>query len=142
MQEAPVKYCEAALEEARSREHHLLQGMRGVGDEPRDRIGVAVMGRQPWTRLSAKFGSGVNSVEQVPKSPIPLLATLPLHRDPGRIADFDPDAARAGSIGAIDFLRHNALCAQPASVREDAGTVVGDVLGAYWTIDRLIVMVG
>jgi hypothetical protein len=34
MQEAAVKSCEAALREARSRERRLLQGIRGIGDEP------------------------------------------------------------------------------------------------------------
>jgi hypothetical protein len=33
--------------------------------------------------------------------PIPLLATLPLHRDAGGIAYLNPDAARAG-LGVID----------------------------------------
>ncbi len=37
-------------------------------------------------------------------SSIPILATLPLHRDAGRIADLDPDRARTGSIGAVHPL--------------------------------------
>jgi chorismate synthase len=34
LQEATVKYCEAALGEARARERRLLQGITGIGDEP------------------------------------------------------------------------------------------------------------
>jgi hypothetical protein len=49
-------------------------------------------------------------------SSIPNLAPLPLHGDAGGIADLDPDAARAGSIGAVDLLRHDALGTEPASV--------------------------
>ncbi len=35
-------------------------------------------------------------------SSIPILATLPLHRDAGGIADLDLDRARTGPIGAVD----------------------------------------
>src|SRR5215813_10187453 len=59
---------------------------------------------------------------------MPNLAPLPLHRDAGGIADLDPDAARAGSIRAIELLRHDALGAKPADVREDDRAVLGDVL--------------
>jgi hypothetical protein len=38
-----------------------------------------------------------------------------------------PDTARAGSIGAIDLLRHDALGAEPASVSEDDRAVLDDV---------------
>jgi hypothetical protein len=37
-------------------------------------------------------------------SPIPPLATLPLHGDARGIADLDPDRARTGSIGAVHPL--------------------------------------
>ena len=36
-------------------------------------------------------------------SSIPHLAAFPLHGDAGGIADLDPCAGRAGSIGAIDL---------------------------------------
>jgi hypothetical protein len=39
----------------------------------------------------------------------------------------DLDTARAGSIGAIDFLRHDALGPEPAGVREDDRAVLDDV---------------
>jgi hypothetical protein len=51
-------------------------------------------------------------------SPIPILAPLPPHGDAGGIADLDPDAARTGSIGAIDLLRHDALGPKLAGVRD------------------------
>jgi hypothetical protein len=38
------------------------------------------------------------------------------HSDAGGIADLDPDAARAGSIGAVDSFGNDALCAKPAGV--------------------------
>jgi hypothetical protein len=45
----------------------------------------------------------------------------------GGIADLDPDAARAGSIPAVDSFGNDALCANPAGVREDDGAVLGEV---------------
>jgi hypothetical protein len=53
--------------------------------------------------------------------------SAPLHGDAGRIADLDPDAARAGLIGAIDLFRHDTLGAKPVSVCEDDRAVLGDV---------------
>ena len=52
-------------------------------------------------------------------SSVPKLAPLPLYREAGGIADLDPDAARTGSIGAVDLLRHDAFGAKPAGVCED-----------------------
>ena len=49
----------------------------------------------------------------------PILATLPLHRDAGGIADLDLDRARTGSIGAVHLLGDEALGAKPASMREN-----------------------
>jgi hypothetical protein len=49
-----------------------------------------------------------------------------LHGDAGRIADLDPDTARAGSIRA-NLLRHDALGAKPSGVREDDTAVLCDV---------------
>jgi hypothetical protein len=60
-------------------------------------------------------------------SSVPNLAPLPLHRDAGRIAYLDPDAARAGLVGAVDLLRHDALRAKLAGVREDDGAVLDNV---------------
>jgi hypothetical protein len=50
-----------------------------------------------------------------------------VYGDTGRITDLDPDAARAGSIGAIDSLGNDAFCTKPASVREDDWAVFGNV---------------
>jgi hypothetical protein len=47
------------------------------------------------------------------------LTPLPLHGNAGGIADPDPNTARTGLIRAIDLLRHDALRAKPAGVRED-----------------------
>jgi hypothetical protein len=52
---------------------------------------------------------------------------FPLHRDAGRIADLDPEAGEAGSIRAIDPLRHNALGAEPARMGEDSRPIFGNV---------------
>jgi hypothetical protein len=60
-------------------------------------------------------------------SSIPNLAPLPLHGDAGGIADLDPDATRARSIGAIDSLGNDAFCAEPARMGEDDRAVLGDV---------------
>jgi hypothetical protein len=69
----------------------------------------------------------MNLARAASPSSVPNLAPLPLYRDAGRIADLDPDAARAGSIRAVDLLRHNAFGTEPASVREDDNAVLGDV---------------
>jgi hypothetical protein len=61
-------------------------------------------------------------------SSLPRLAPLPPRGDAGGITDVDPDAAGAGLVSAIDPLRHDALCAQPASVCEDDRAVLGDVV--------------
>jgi hypothetical protein len=42
-------------------------------------------------------------------------------------ADLDPDAARTGSIGAVNLLRHDALGAKLTGVREDNSAVLGNV---------------
>ncbi len=44
-----------------------------------------------------------------------------------RIADLDPYRARAGPVGAVYPLRHDALGAEPAGVREHGRTILGDV---------------
>jgi hypothetical protein len=59
--------------------------------------------------------------------PIPPLAPLPLHRNAGEIADLNPDAARAGAVGAIDPLRYDALGAKPARVVEHGRPILGEV---------------
>jgi hypothetical protein len=61
------------------------------------------------------------------RSPIPNLASLPLHRDAGGIADLNPDAARAGLVGAVDPLRNDALGAQLARMRKNGRAIPGDV---------------
>jgi hypothetical protein len=61
-----------------------------------------------------------------PGRSIPNLAPLSLHGHAGGIAHLDPDAARAGSIRTIDLLRHDALSAKPASVRDDDRAVLGN----------------
>ena len=43
------------------------------------------------------------------------------------IADLNPDRTRTGSIRAIDLLRHDALGAKPAGVREDDRAGLDDV---------------
>jgi hypothetical protein len=58
---------------------------------------------------------------------IPNLAPLPLYRDARWIADLDPDAARAGLIGAIGLLRNDALGAKPARMGEHGLPILGDV---------------
>jgi hypothetical protein len=58
-------------------------------------------------------------------SPIPDLAPLPLYRDAGEIAHLDPDEARAGSVGAVDLLRENALGTKPASMGEHSQPIFG-----------------
>src|SRR5215475_9407319 len=60
-------------------------------------------------------------------SSVPKLAPLPLHRKAGGITDLDPDAAQVGSVRAVNLLRHDALGAKPAGVREDDRTVLDDV---------------
>jgi hypothetical protein len=49
--------------------------------------------------------------------PIPQRAPLPLHGDAGGIADLDPEAARAGSIGAIDGTSSSAASSLERSAR-------------------------
>ncbi len=62
------------------------------------------------------------------KSSVPIVATLPLHRDAGGIADLDPDRARTGSVGsAVDLLGDDALGAKPASVGENRSAVLRNV---------------
>jgi hypothetical protein len=56
-----------------------------------------------------------------------LGAAPPLYRDAGRIAKLDPDAVRAGSIGAIDLLRHDARGAKPAGIGEHGRPIFGNV---------------
>jgi hypothetical protein len=58
---------------------------------------------------------------------IPLLAPLPLHGDARGIADFDPDAARTGSIGTVNSLGNDTLGAKLTSVRKDGKPILGEV---------------
>jgi hypothetical protein len=58
---------------------------------------------------------------------VPVRAALSLHSDPGGIADLDPDGARAGSIRAIDLLRHDALGAKAARMGEHGRPILGNV---------------
>ncbi len=60
-------------------------------------------------------------------SSVPQLAPLPLHGDAGRIADLDPDTARARPIGAIDLLRNDASAPSQQGVREDDCAILGNV---------------
>jgi hypothetical protein len=53
--------------------------------------------------------------------------SLPLYGDAGGIADLDPGAARAGPIGAVDPLRHDALGAKLARMGEHSRPILGDV---------------
>jgi hypothetical protein len=59
--------------------------------------------------------------------PVPPSTQLPLHCDACGIADLDPDAARASRYVLFDLLRHDALGAKAASVREDETAILGDV---------------
>jgi len=61
------------------------------------------------------------------RSSVPVLATLPLHRNAGGIPDLDPDRARTRPIGAVDPLGDDALGAKPASMSEHGRTVLGNV---------------
>jgi hypothetical protein len=61
------------------------------------------------------------------RSPVPVLAALPLYRDAGRITYFDPDRTWPGSVGAVDPLGDDALCTEPASVLEDGRPIPGNV---------------
>ena len=101
----------------------------------------------------------ISPLRRVIASSIAKLAPLPLHRKAGGIADLDPDAARTGSIRAVDFLRHNPLGAKLAGVREDDSTVLNDVFvedaslgiaqqprqrglaGEEWTITQVLAVV-
>jgi hypothetical protein len=58
---------------------------------------------------------------------IPLLATLTLHRDAGRIANLDPNGARPGSIRSVYPLGDDALGAKPTSMIENSRAIFGDV---------------
>jgi hypothetical protein len=60
-------------------------------------------------------------------SSIPNLVALPLHGDAGGVADLDPDAARAGPIGAVDPLRYDALGAKLARVSQHGRPILDDV---------------
>jgi hypothetical protein len=61
-------------------------------------------------------------------SSIPIRAALPLHSDACGIADFNPDTARAGSIGTVQSLGNNALGAEPARIGEHGRPIFSDVL--------------
>jgi hypothetical protein len=60
-------------------------------------------------------------------SSIPNLTPLALHGDAGGIADFDPDAARAGAVGAVHLLGNDTLGAKLTSVRKDGGAIFDNV---------------
>jgi hypothetical protein len=47
--------------------------------------------------------------------------------DADGIADLDPDAARAGTVGAIDLLRNDALGTELARMGEYGSPIVGNV---------------
>jgi hypothetical protein len=88
------------------------------------------MSRRSLTRQANAGSSG-----GVPASParaawgssIPNLASLPLHGDAGGIADLDPDAARAGSIGTVHPLGNDALGAEPACTGKHDRPIFGNV---------------
>ena len=61
------------------------------------------------------------------KSSVPIVATLPLHRNAGGIPDLDPERARTRPIGAVDPLGDDALGAKPASVGENRSAVLRNV---------------
>jgi hypothetical protein len=61
-------------------------------------------------------------------SSIPHLAPLPLHGNAGGIADFNPDAVRAGSIGTVNPLGNDALCAKPARMGKHGRPIFENVL--------------
>jgi hypothetical protein len=52
---------------------------------------------------------------------------LPLHPDAGGTADFDSDAARAGSIGIVHSLRNDALGTEPARLGEHGRPILDTV---------------
>jgi hypothetical protein len=67
-------------------------------------------------------------ISRAASSSIPILAALPLHGDAGRIANLDPCAGRAGSIGTVNPLGNDALVAKPARVPEDDRAVLDNVV--------------
>ena len=94
------------------------------------RSGIPRAGK--WPQLEYSWSVVIQTLrpkESAPasKSSVPIVATLPLHRNAGGIPDLDPDRARTRPIGAIHPLRDNALGAKPAGVLEYGGTVLGNV---------------
>jgi hypothetical protein len=76
---------------------------------------------------TARTARSAASSTMAPGSSIPYLAALPLHSHAGGIADLDPDAARAGSIRAIDLLRNCALGPKLARMGEHGRPIFGNV---------------
>src|SRR5580704_8384902 len=63
-----------------------------------------------------------------PSLPVPLLATLALHRDARRISHLDPCWVRPGPVGRAETLRDNPLRAKSAGMGEYRRSVRRDVL--------------
>jgi hypothetical protein len=75
--------------------------------------------------LGEVVGLTVTKLDHLAVITYSTLAPLPLHGDAGGIADFDPDAARAGSIRAIDPLRNDTLGTESASMGEHGRAIIG-----------------
>ena len=63
---------------------------------------------KPRHRNALSLLSGVAHHPVRAGSAVPHFAPLSLYGDTGGIGDLDPDAARAGLIGAVDLFRHDA----------------------------------
>ena len=61
-------------------------------------------------------------------SPVPLLAAFLLHGYAEGIANLDPCAGRAGSIGTVNPLGNDALSTELACIGEHSRPIFGDVL--------------
>ena len=75
-------------------------------DMTNGRSGIPRAGK--WPQLEYSWSVVIQTLrpkESAPasKSSVPIVATLPLHRNAGGIPDLDPDRARTRPIGAVDL---------------------------------------